>query len=274
MEKWKNKKWIYWETSKYHNFSFIFSWNLWDWLKNTQRELDCKEIRIGGPAVINNQKWIPEWIKTDKEENVLHRHNNLATRTTLGCIRKCKFCAVPKIEPDFIELENYEIKPIIIDNNLLASSKKHFNKVIDNLKKLEWCDFNQGLDIRLLKKYHTQRFSELKKPLIRLSWDSVNDEKYFFNSYELLRKAGIRKDNIQVYILIGFNDNPDDALYRLEKIKKIGILSNPMRYQPVNCKEKNNYVDSKWTDKELKRYMRYWSRTRFFRSIPFEDFTG
>lgn len=271
MKKWKNRKWLYWETSKYHNFSFIFSWHLWEWLQTAQPELDGKKTRIGGPAVIINSKWVPDWIEKGNEK-VLYRHNNFATRTTKGCIRKCLFCSVPLIEGNFFELLDYEIKPILIDNNLLACSKKHFNRVIDNLKKLEWCDFNQGLDIRLLNKYHAELFSELKNPLIRLAWDSLEDEKYFRRSYKLLRSAGIRKNNIQVYVLIGFADNPDDALYRLTEIKKLGLLSNPMRYQPVDCKKKNNYIGGGWTDKQLKDYMRYWSNMRFFRSIPFGEY--
>jgi len=275
VKKWKHRKWFYWETSEYHNFSFVFSWHLWEWLQAAQQELDVKKIKIGGPAVSINKKWVPDWMETGNNENVLNKHNNHATRTTKGCIRKCLFCAVPFLEGDFIELQNYEIKPILIDNNLLACSKNHFNKLIDNLKNLKWCDFNQGLDVRLFRKYHADKFSELKNPIIRLAWDNIKDEKYFLKAYELLKNAGIKNKNIQVYVLIGFNDNPENAFYRLSKIEKMGLLPNPMRYQPINCKKKNEYIGSEWTDKELKRYMRYWSRLIFFKrikNISFRDF--
>jgi len=272
-KKWKQKKYVYWETSEFHNYSFVFSWELWGWLQSVQPELDGKEIRVGGPAMLLNSEWIPDWIRIDiEEEKVLSRHNSNATRTTKGCIRNCQFCAVPKIEGDFQELQNYEIKPILIDNNLLAASKKHFDKVIDNFKKLEWCDFNQGLDIRLLNKHHADRFAELKEPLIRLAWDNINDEEKFFRAYEILKKAGIPNKNIQVYVLIGFEDTPEDALYRLKKIDELELLPNPMRYQPIRCKKKNEYVGENWTDKELKRYMRYWSRIIFFKRIKGIDF--
>lgn len=275
MKKWKSRKYVYWETAKYHNYSFVFSWELWAWLQSVQPELDGKKIRIGGPAVMINPSWVPNWIKIDIENDVLYRYNSLATKTTQGCIRKCEFCAVPKIEGCFFEYVDYEVKPIIIDNNLLASSRKHFDKLIDNLKKLEWCDFNQGLDIRLLKIHHAERFSELKDPLIRLSWDNSKDEKYFFQAYELLKQAGIKKRNIQVYVLIGYKDSPENALYRLEKINELGVLINPMRYQPIDCKKKNDYIGTGWTDKELKRFMRYWSRLIFFKNkcgLEFKDF--
>lgn len=277
MKKWKHRKYVYWETSEYHNYSFVFSWYLWDWLQSAQPELNGKPIRIGGPAITINIEWVPNWIEFEFESNndILHKHNSMATRTTKGCIRKCKFCAVPILENEFRELSDYEIKPILIDNNLLACTSKHFNKVIDNLKKLEWCDFNQGLDIRLLKKCHAQRFAELKNPVIRLAWDNVEDERFFRESYSLLKNAGIKNKNMQVYVLIGFNDNPNTALYRLQEVEKLGLLPNPMRYQPVKCKKKNEYVGENWTDKELKRVMRYWSRLIFFKrklKIEFKDF--
>jgi len=80
------------------------------------------------------------------------------------------------------------------------------------------------------------------------------------------------KLNIGVYVLFGFRDTPEDALYRLRTVANLGVDPNPMRYQPLDALEKNSYVDPNWTAPELARYMRYWSRLRFFRAIPFEDF--
>ena len=67
--------------------------------------------------------------------------------TTRGCVRKCPFCAVPKLEPKY---KNYisikeQIKEIdrkyghkknllLLDNNVLAS--KHFPKIIEEIKKI------------------------------------------------------------------------------------------------------------------------------------------
>lgn len=64
--------------------------------------------------------------------------------TTRGCIRKCPFCAVPKLEPiynSYIPLTEriYETKRLygdqkdllLMDNNILAS--KEFNKIIDEI---------------------------------------------------------------------------------------------------------------------------------------------
>lgn len=267
------KKPVHWEDDENHYISFIFSWDLWKWCQTAQPLLNEKQIVVGGPAVILNSEWVPEWVKIGKSrEDVYDRHYFTVTRTTRGCIRKCPFCAVPTIEGQFRELKKWENKPVLIDNNLLASSRKHFARVIDSLKKLTWCDFSQGLDSRLMKKWHAEKLSELKFAKIRLAWDYTRYETSFFRACELLEKEGIPKKRITTYVLIGFDDDPEDALYRLRTISGKGYTTFPMRYQPLNSKEKNEYIHQNWTEKELCRYMKYWSSHRFFAGIPFEEF--
>ena len=269
-----NKSIIHLEDEKSHYFSIVFSWDLWEFCKKIQPELDGKNIIIGGPAVYVNKSWVPEWVNIGFSLGFeyLKYHNPNATRTTKGCIRKCSFCAVPVLEPDYYELKEWEVKPIIIDNNFLASSKKHFDSVIDKLKLIKECDFNQGLDARLLSDYHVSRFSELKNLKIRLAFDSVKNESDFIKSAELLKKYRIPKRNVSCYVLIGFRDTPEDALHRLELIKKYGFYTNPMRYQPLDAKEKNSYIGKDWTNKQLIDYSRYWSNYRYFGKIPFNEY--
>lgn len=267
------KKPIHWEDKKNHYISFVFSWDLWEWCQVAQPELNEKQIVVGGPAVLLNKEWIPEWVKIGEPlEGILNRHYICATRTTIGCIRKCPFCAVPKIEGEFRELETWNNKTVLIDNNLLAASRKHFVRVIDSLKQLTWCDFSQGLDSRLLTKWHAERLAELKHPVIRLAWDHISYESAFFRACELLEKQGIPKRRITVYVLIGFRDTPEDALYRLNAVHQKGYMVFPMRFQPLNSKRRNEFVGENWTDSELTRYMKYWSSRRFFSGIPFSEF--
>ena len=268
-----SKKPVHWETNAAHYYSIVFSWDLWDFLATAQTELDGKRIVIGGPAVDINRAWVPDWIETPKRISpVLRLHNSEATRTTIGCVRKCGFCAVPHIEPEYKELDEWEIKPVVVDNNLMAASMKHFGKVIDSMKGLDWCDFNQGLDARLLTQCHAERLSELKSPIIRLAFDSVGYEEHFLNAYYRLRLVRIPKKNIRAYVLIGYQDTPEDALYRLRLVQSLGIMPNPMRYQPVDSKRRNEYVGENWTHKELDRYMSYWQNLRYTRAVPFCEY--
>ena len=74
------------------------------------------------------------------------------TYTTRGCIRKCAFCAVSKLEPEykdhvpiFNQLKQTEEhfgakrKLLLMDNNVLASAK--FDEIVDEIKA---CGFGKG----------------------------------------------------------------------------------------------------------------------------------
>ncbi len=249
--------------------SVVFSWDLWDII---QAGPELEPCLYGGPAVTANPTWIPDWMVTSVDEPFLSLHNPLAMRTSRGCLNRCPFCIVPVLEGDLQEIDDFDVKPVVIDNNLLACSRGHFDLVIDALKALDWCDFNQGLDVRLLNGYHANRMAELKNPIIRLSFDHTRLEANFLKSFQFLRKAGIAKNRIRAYVLIGYDDTPEDALYRLELIRSLGILSSPMRFQPLDVKVKNEYVAEAWTHKELIRFMSYWSNFRYTRHVPFKDY--
>lgn len=87
---------------------------------------------------------------------------------------------------------------------------------------------------------------------------------------DLCRKRTTK--DIGIYVLIGFNDTPKDARYRLELVKSWGIRPNPMRYQPLDTKRKNEYVAPGWTELELARMMNYYAKLRWLEHIPFDDF--
>ncbi len=90
-------------------------------------------------------------------------------------------------------------------------------------------------------------------------------------AWEILRNVGIPRRTISVYVMIGFQDTPDDALYRLRTVtKKLGSYAVPMRYQPINSRVRNEYVAPGWTDWELVAYKRYWGFNRNT-GIPFGE---
>lgn len=246
--------------------SVVFSWDVAKAIGTAvQYSQMGLHVHLGGPAIKLAGLQTEEW-------SALSYHNPNATFTSRGCVNKCGFCAVPKLEGDLIELNNWEPKPIVCDNNLLACSRKHFDRVIDLLKSVPDVDFNQGLAASLLTDYHASRIAELDMKTVRLAWDHVGYESKFMRDWEILRKAGIPKSKITVYCLIGFNDTPDDALYRLSAVRKLGGYPFPMRYQPLDVSVRNGYVSPQWTNDELVRYCRYWANFRYVGGIPFSEF--
>jgi hypothetical protein len=275
MNNW-SKRPVVWEDDQAVYYSVAFTWQLADLAKTLQPRLDQKRIVIGGPAVKLMPGLAPGWagIADDPPPGVnpLALHNSLATRTSRGCPNNCGFCAVPRMHGELRELADWEAKPIICDDNLLACSRRHFDQAIDKIRNLEYVDFNQGLDCRRLTKHHARRLAEIRNPIIRLALDRMEQADDFFKAFCNLREQCIPKKHIRAYALIGYDEPPDHALKRLEMIASLGIKPNPMRYQPINATEKNACIAPGWTACELDRFMSYWSNLRFTASVPFADY--
>jgi len=233
--------------------------------------LYCDHVVVGGPAVKLMPDYLADIAETAEDiPGILQRINPQATRTTIGCPNRCGFCAVPRIEGDFRELDEWPNLPIVCDNNLLASSRPHFDRVIDGLKLHKGIDFNQGLDARLLTGYHAGRLAELDCT-VRLAWDNTGNERHLLTAVSRLRRAGIPRSRMGVYIMIGYRDTPEDALYRLETCyHALGILPNPMRYVPLDSLTRH-YVGDGWTHEELVRMQRYWSNIRYLGAVPYAE---
>ena len=183
--------------------------------------------------------------------------------TTRGCTRKCRFCAVRKHEPDFIVKENWpedidvtKRKIIFWDNNWLASP--NFEKDIDillnfiNNAGITQIDFNQGLDCRLLNEQKIKLLSKLNIKPLRLAFDNHSEDTHIQEAIQLAQKYGF--NDIRVYVLYNSEDNndtPEYFYYRLDEINRLGALSYPMRFRPIDNLN-GQYISDKW-DKKLLR---------------------
>lgn len=234
------------------------------WLMDQANEIAAKFdglTVIGGPGTMKPTVY--------EGFDPVELHNFQATFTTRGCPNRCSFCAVPKIEGEFRELPNFRPAPIVCDNNFLASSKVHFYKVVTALQKFPEIDFNQGLDARLFTPLIADALGRLNCR-VRFSLDHTNLVGVVKDAIDLCRKRTTKRINI--YVLFGFNDTIDDALYRLEIVRSWKLFPNAMRYQPLDARKKNDYVASGWTEHDLKRIARYYNRLAWLNGIPFKDY--
>jgi len=255
-------KWI--ENSTLH-ISIVFTWDLpvvRSFLK--QRSFFWDKAVVGGTAI----ELIPDffsdmpWVSIGNKINgILQRINPKATRTTTGCVNYCPWCAVPRIEGKLTELIDWPDLPVLIDNNLLAASIEHFDRVIDRLIVHGWADFNQGLDARLLNDYHAIRIAEINQPMVRLALDSMSIADQWDCAYDRLRSAGIAKKNICSYALIGFDSGPDEAWKRCLWIEGYGIKAFPSWFHRLDSMDKNIVTERQaklgWNDYERRKIMQW-----------------
>lgn len=243
--------------------SVPFTWNLPQLRAELQaRDFQYDAVRVGGPAV----NLMPHFF--DGMDHVtagghypgaLQRINPMATRTTTGCIRRCSFCAVPITEGDFVELPDWPDLPIVCDNNLLAASQAHFDRVCDRLEKWQGVDFNQGLDARILTEYHAERLARIPGAIVRLALDNSATLEKWFGAWQLLRAAGISKRRIRTYALAGCKSGVDDAWARCELIDKLGGYALPQWFHPLDALTYNSCLpihrEYGWDENERDRIM-------------------
>jgi len=214
-----------------------------------------KGIFKDAEGLLPDYSLVPEWNKKVAGSIVF------ASR---GCIRSCKFCAVPQLEGSLCALKN-SIKDFIwpghkrvifFDNNFFANSR--WENVLKEVEELNLrVDFNQGLDARLLSEKIARRISQLKiDRFVRLSYDYMQMRPHVKEAIKTLESYGINGRNILVYALYNFTDGPQDLFDRIKDILSWGAVCYPMRYQPLNTLAKNRYIAPKWNKTRLNAVQR------------------
>lgn len=260
-----------WIDNRVIHLSIPFTWNLPEARKRClQRGFDYDSVLVGGPAV----KLMPDYLRGlpnvtigDSLLGVLQRVNPQATRTTTGCIRRCKFCAVPRLEPGkIVELADWPDLPVICDNNILAASDAHFDRVCERLSRHGWADFNQGLDARLLTPWHAKRLNDIGKAKVRLACDHESVQASWEGAFDVLRNAGFAAGRIFTYALIAFDDGPVEAWRRCEWLSKYKVLVCPMWHHNLDQLQENivrpDQAALGWTEKDRTDIMGYYYKHR------------
>lgn len=212
-----------------------------------------------------------------------------------GCIRKCAFCGVPKLEgeqrdmPPLATLVNgiadaYEEKKdlVLMDNNITASPR--YREVIAEIRDLGFVrgakldrdggrplkrrvDFNQGVDARILARspMYLKEMGKICIDPLRIAFDHIGVRKVYESAVRMAADNQIT--SLSNYMLYNFMDTPSD-LYRRMRInidlnEELGvrIWSFPMRYQPVNLKDRS-HIGRNWNRYSLRSFQMILQATR------------
>ena len=211
-----------------------------------------------------------------------------------GCIRKCHFCGVPKLEGAQREMPSLEklVRSIedmygpkkdliLMDNNITASAR--YKEVIAEIRDLGFIpgsdlirnghrlkrrvDFNQGVDARILAKspMYLKEMATICISPLRIAFDHIGVRKVYETSVRMA--ADNELTALSNYMLYNFMDSPTDLYQRmklnieLNEDLGIRIWSFPMRYQPVNLKDRS-HVGKNWNRYYLRTFQIMLQATR------------
>ena len=197
---------------------------------------------------------------------------------TRGCPKKCPFCAVNKIEPNYVhylplkkqilgieEIYGPKLNLVLMDNNILASTnfEKIINEIIDlgfykGAKfngKLRKVDFNQGTDAYYLTSGKMALLAKTAIRPLRIAFDYISMKDLYISKIKLARDYGI--SNLSNYVLYNYVDAPEDFYQRLkinvQLNEELGtkIYSFPMKYIPLTAKDRS-FIGKSWNKKILR----------------------
>jgi hypothetical protein len=244
----------------------------------------CEELYsddLGGPAI---EDLIPDYGILDQIEYKYPVRDAYFAYASRGCIRKCSFCGVPKLEGDQRDSESitgvvrniesrYGPKKdlILMDNNIVASPR--FHEIIAEIRDLGFVpdaklsigrvpvqrrvDFNQGVDARILCKdpgFLRDLSTICLKPL-RIAFDHLGLRDPYERAVRYAHEFGLM--GMSNYMLYNFHDTPADLFERmrlnvtLNEELGLRIWSFPMRYQPTWLPNRS-HVGEHWTRYQLR----------------------
>ncbi len=220
------------------------------------------------------ERMIPNYAILDDIDYTYGTEDAYLGYATRGCVNKCRFCAVQKLEPNYLcgyhtsifdlvrsidTLYGPKRDLLLLDNNILASPdfKRIMHEILDSgfergatfNNRHRRLDFNQGIDARLLNVTKMKLLARTAIKPLRLAFDQIRMKKSYERAVRLACEHGL--DRHSTYVLYNYNDTPEDFYHRLKINLDINeelgakISSFPMKYIPLNSKNRR-YVGKHW----------------------------
>jgi hypothetical protein len=244
-----------------------------------RERVPCRIITgpLSRPGILDGEKkpiadYTPDYSLIDACNGRYQPKDSYFCRVTAGCIRRCKFCAVPTLEPQFKSCQPLRAQIdavdtaygerqhlVILDNNILAS--KDFRRTVREIRDAGFeagarrngrqrvLDFNQGIDARLVTDEVAELLATTAVSPIRLAYDYSGMKKPYVAAIKRLARHGFQE--FTNYVMFNFQDNPRDFYERIrlnvELSQELGIRITgfPMKYSPVT-EVNRRYIAPGW----------------------------
>lgn len=200
------------------HISVTFTWDVEkaQWLKKQWEHI--APVKIGGVAIdgegqgFNPGMYVREGI----------------TKTSIGCPNSCGWCFVKR------PLKELRIYPgnNIIDNNLLACSESHINKVFEMLKGQKKIKFSGGLESSRITRKIIDKLGGLNIERMYFAYDHPMNFHHLKKIIPILKERFKHRNYLGCYVLMGFrNDTIEKARERLIETYLLGYLPFGMLYR-------------------------------------------
>ena len=202
---------------------------------------------------------------TGLDYSIYPKHHFSIQFYSRGCIRHCPFCLVHEKEGSIRSVDPVTWNPKaewieVLDNNFFAAPD--WRDAIADLRKQRLPVKFHGVDVRIMDEEQAEALNSVKmKGYVHIAWDLPQLD--LTSRLEAITKY-IKPYKIACYVLVGFNSTREQDLYRLNTLKRLGILPFVQAFRDYdNSRKPTQY------EKDLGRWA---NRAWLFKSMDFEDY--
>lgn len=214
-----------WDEADEVHISVAFTWDIpWaEWAAVQWKSV--APVKVGGPAFNEpGGNFVPGMYM--KKGYVI---------TSRGCPNRCWFCQVPRREGFTLRELPVADGWIVTDDNLLACSSGHIDKVFAMLKgQPHRPRFTGGLEAKLLTPEMAGRLKELNPERMFFAYDTPDDLEPLQQAGRYLQSAGFTRESHipRCYVLVGYkSDTIDKAETRIKQTWEAGFMPMAMLYR-------------------------------------------
>ncbi len=222
---------------------------------------------LGGPGVDPSVR-LPDEIETCKPDYTLYHGMDYSLGYTYrACHRGCGFCKVkdmnePTDHRSIWTFHDPRFKKIaLLNNNTFEDPrwKETFEEIWEAGLVLK--DVS-GFDARLINEEKATALARTRLDgQIHFAWDNLyKDELLVLCGLDAVIRAGLKPHKIACYVLIGYDSTPDEDLYRVERLRQIGVDPFVMPF------DKN--------DPYQRRFARWVNFKAIFKSVAWKDYAA
>ena len=222
-----------------------------------------KNLISGGTGYDYKIKLPPEIEASDYDYSIYPAHKYSIAYYSKGCVRSCGFCIVPKSEGDILSVKPKNLNPngtwlYVMDNNFFSNPE--WKSAVKHIKSTKLPVRFDGIDIRLLTEEMAYELNSIKlKGYVHIAWDYPKD-RVDLEIERVLSYGTVKAYKFLCYVLVGNKTTEDDDMYRIERLRELGVDPYVM---PMNKK-----------DPYQKRVARWVNHKAIFKSVKWKDYNG
>jgi len=223
----------------FETYDKVYISKLFNYSNDFPYVINSKEIIKGGTGYDLKSKLPDEIEKCQPDYSIYSNCDYSIQFFSRGCIRNCPFCVVREKEGNICSVNPMNLNPNgkhieVFDNNFFANPnwKEAINALIDYKQKVNF----HGVDVRIMTEEQAYWLNQLKHhKQIHIAWDNPKDN--IIPRIQEMTKY-IKPYKIMCYVLIGYWSTHEEDIYRIGKLRELGVDPFVMPFKKDDLRQK------------------------------------